>query len=171
MEPIHLVSERSRTECHVQIRPRSSDPTLCEVRFPEEFPRTLGLGLSLLLIFRTRKPEFDSEERFFGEGLWSRAVQDSGAAVCVSETVKYQLNRKFPKVCPQNSRCEAAHLQSSPYSSASSSHAMRTSGISQARRNKTCTDFHSFSEKPNVIPFACARNHTSFPLLSSDGAT
>jgi hypothetical protein len=53
---------------------------------------------------------------------------------------------------------EAEERHSSPYSSVSASQAMRISGSSHARRNNAWTDFHSFSERPNVMPFWWARN-------------
>jgi hypothetical protein len=59
---------------------------------------------------------------------------------------------------PSGCRCEASRHHSSPYSRVSASQAMRISGSSQARRNSAWTDFQSFSEKPNVMPFALARN-------------
>jgi len=48
---------------------------------------------------------------------------------------------------------EAEEHHSSPYSSVSESQAMRISGSSHASRNSAWTDFHSFSERPNVMPF------------------
>src|SRR5260221_4150253 len=53
---------------------------------------------------------------------------------------------------------DAEEHHSSPYSSVSASQAMRISGSSHARRSKAWTDFHSFSERPNVMPFSWARN-------------
>src|SRR5882762_1538308 len=55
-------------------------------------------------------------------------------------------------------RGDAEEHHSSPYSRVSASQAMRISGSSHASRNSAWTDFHSFSERPNVMPFWWARN-------------